>query len=360
MNLKISNIIKNTKIKYYAKEGKNKYEIKLDCSDGENPYGCSDKVLEELKNIKIDDISKYSYDLELKNEIAKYWNINTNNIVLTCGSVEGLYDIGILFRNENPKLLTYVPTFPNFINYCKMLGYEIEKVLLKEEENYKYDAKKLIHKIDSSINLIYIDNPNNPTGQAMRKDDLIKIIDYAEKRNVGVLIDEAYGDYISKEESCIDLIKKYENLIIIRTFSKGLGLAGIRGGYIVSNENVCGYLEKMSHPYNISQISRKLAVRSLKEIDYLEQCKKKIEKNKKKILESLPNSIKMAETNSATSICLLYSEQNIDLCEKMQEYGIKVYSGESFENLDKKSIRLNIPSDEYIEYLINAIKKIEK
>ena len=358
MNLKISNYIKDTKTKYYAKEGKKEYEIKLDCSDGENPYGCSNKILEELKKIKIEDISNYSYDMELKNEIAKYWNIDSNNIILTCGSVEGLYDIGILFRNENPKLLTYVPTFPNFINYCKMLGYKIEKVLLEEKDNYKCNVQKLIKKINSDINLIYIDNPNNPTGQTISKEKLIKIIECAEKRNVGVLIDEAYGDYISKEESCIDLIKKYENLIIIRTFSKGLGLAGIRGGYIISNKKVCGYLEKMSHPYNISQISRKIAVRALRETDYIEECKKKIEKSKRKILKSLPKNIKMAETNNTTSICMLYSDKDIDLCEKMQEYGIKVYSGESFENLGKRSIRLNIPADNQIEYLISVIRNI--
>ena len=133
MNLKISNNIKNSKIKCYAKEIKSENEIKLDCSDGENPYGCSSKILQELKNISIEDISKYSYDIGLKKEIAKYWNTSINNIVLTSGSVEGLYNIGILFRNEKPKLLTCVPTFPNFVNYCKMIGYETETILLEEK-----------------------------------------------------------------------------------------------------------------------------------------------------------------------------------------------------------------------------------
>ena len=88
--------------------------------------------------------------------------------------------------------------------------------------------------IDTSVNLIYIDTPNNPTGQILDKKDAIKLLEYTRNLGIGVIIDEAYGDYLSKEHSCIDLVDKYENLIVIRTFSKGLGLAGIRAGYIIS------------------------------------------------------------------------------------------------------------------------------
>ncbi len=358
MNLKISKYIKNAQIKSYANGEKVKYDIKVDCSDGENPYGCSNEVMKELKNIKLEDISKYSYDNKLKEELAKYWKINLNNIVLASGSVEALYDIGILFKNDSSALLTYVPTFPNFINYCKMIGYKIETVLLEEKENYKYNTKNLIKKINPSINLIYIDNPNNPTGQTIDKNELIKIISHAEKLGIGVIIDEAYGDYISKEESCIDLINIYNNLIIIRTFSKGLGMAGIRAGYIVSSKEICEYLNKMSHPYNISQISRKLAIKGLQDIEFVNMCKDKIKVNKQRIQKSLPKNIKMAQTNETTSICLLYSDEDIDLCEKFKKNGIKVYSGESFENLNKRSVRLNLPNDEKMEILIKSIKNM--
>ena len=81
MNLKISENIENTSIKYYADAQKTKYTIKIDCSDGENPYGCSKNIIKSLNEITTRDISNYSYDNSLKKEIAKYWDIKESNIV---------------------------------------------------------------------------------------------------------------------------------------------------------------------------------------------------------------------------------------------------------------------------------------
>lgn len=359
MDLKISNSVKNTNLRYYANGKQINYEIKVDCSDGENPFGCSKKILEPLKDISYDDISRYSYDNTLKEELAKYWKIEVDNIILCCGSVEGIYSINPLFRTEKAKLLTFVPHFPNYSNHAKMLGYEHKKVYLDKEQNYKYDIAKLIKNIDDTINLIYIDNPNNPTGQSLDKSETISLIKYAEKLGIGVIIDEAYGDYLEKEESCIDLVNKYSNLIVARTFSKGFGLAGLRAGYLISNKKICGYLEKMSHPYNISQITRKLAVNALHDTQFLEVCKKKIEVNKERIKTSLPSKLKMASTNKNTSICLLYTDLDVDLCKKFAEKGIKVYSGMSFDGIGQNSIRMNLPCDDKMDTLINAIKSLE-
>ena len=184
-------------------------------------------------------------------------------------------------------------------------------------------------------------------------------MEYTQKLGIGVIIDEAYGDYLSKDYSCIDLINKYENLIVIRTFSKGLGLAGIRAGYIISNEKICNYLEKMLHPYNISQISRKLAIKALEDKKFLEYCINKTKQNKKRLQDYMPKKLKIASTNENTSICMLYCDEDIDLCQKFAEKGVKVYSGLSFEGLDKNCIRLNIPSDEQMDYLINIMNAIE-
>lgn len=359
MNLKISENIEKTSIKYYADAQETNYKIKIDCSDGENPYGCSKYILKSLSKITTTDISNYSYDNSLKKQIAKYWNIKESNIVLSCGSVEGLYYINQLFKSRNATLLTFIPHFPNFSNHARMLGYKHKRVLLDKKDNYKYDIDKLMVNIDTSVNLIYIDTPNNPTGQILDKKDAIKLLEYTRNLGIGVIIDEAYGDYLSKEHSCIDLVDKYENLIVIRTFSKGLGLAGIRAGYIISNGKICNFLEKMLHPYNISQISRKLAIKALEDTKFLEDCINKTKKNKERLQDCMPKKFKMASTNENTSICMLYCDEDIDLCQKFAEKGVKVYSGLSFEGLNRNCIRLNIPRDEQMDYLINIINAIE-
>ena len=359
MDLKISENIKNTNIKYYADAKKTNYTIKIDCSDGENPYGCSKKVMQALNEINDIEITNYSYDNSLKKEIAKYWNIKENNVLLCCGSVEGLYYINQLFKTNNATLLTFIPHFPNFSNHAKMLGYKHKTIPLDKKNNYKYDVNKFIKNIDESISLIYIDTPNNPTGQILEKNDAIQIIEYAEKLGIGVIIDEAYGDYLKKECSCIDLVNRYENLIVIRTFSKGFGLAGIRAGYIISSEKICGYLEKMLHPYNISQLSRKMAIKALEDKSFIENCINKTIANKKRLKDSLNVKLKMASTHESSSICMLYCDEDIDLCQKLAENGVKVYSGLSFDGLGKNCIRLNLPKEEQMNFLIDIINKIK-
>ncbi len=359
MNLKISEYIENTSTKYYADAKKLKYDIKIDCSDGENPYGCSKKVMQSLAEIKESDITNYSYDNSLKQEIAKYWNIQDSNIVLCSGSVEGLYYINQLFKIPNATLLTFAPHFPNFSNHAKMIGYKYKEVLLDKKNNYKYDINKLIKSINSSVNLIYIDTPNNPTGQVLEKSYAIKLIEYAQQLGIGIIIDEAYGDYLSKNESCIDLVNSYTNLMVIRTFSKGFGLAGIRAGYIISNEKICNYIEKMLHPYNISQLSRKMAIKALKDTKFLNDCINKTKRNKKKLLESLPIGLQMAFTHESTSICMLYCDKDIDLCKKFAQKGVKVYSGTCFDGIDKNCIRLNLPTDKQMDSLISIIRTIK-
>lgn len=359
MELKICNLIKNEELTNYANEEKLDFKVSIDCSEGKNPYGCSENVLPILNQITVNDISEYPHNNTLKEEIAKYWNVKTNNVVLYDGSISGLCAVNLLFRTEHPKLLTFVPHFPDFSNYSKIMGYEHKKIPLIQANNYKYNIEEMIENIDDDVNLIYIDTPNNPTGQVLEKADAIKLIEYAEERGIGVVIDEAYGDYVANEDSCVDLVNKYNNLLVIRTFSKGFGLAGLRAGYVISNEKICSYLEKTSCPYNISLVSRKLALGAIKDTKFIETCREKIEKNKKELSKAIEGKLKMADTYKSTSICLLYSDKDIDLCQKFAEGGIKVYSGTSFETLGRNSIRLNLPSEEEMEELLNLIKNLD-
>jgi len=359
MELKICDLIKNEELNNYANEEKSNFKVSIDCSEGKNPYGCSKDVLPILNQITTNDISEYPHNNTLKEEIAKYWNIKAENVALYDGSIGGLCAVNVLFRTTKPKLLTFVPHFPDFSNYSKILGYEHKKIPLKQENNYKYDIDEMINNIDDDVNLIYIDTPNNPTGQVLEKSDAIRLIEYAEQRGIGVVIDEAYGDYVANEDSCVDLVNKYSNLLVIRTFSKGFGLAGLRAGYVISNEKICSYLEKTSCPYNISMVSRKLALGAIKDVKFIESCREKIERNKKELSKAIEGKLKMADTYKSTSISLLYTDKDVDLCRKFAECGIKVYSGTSFETLGRNSIRLNLPCEEKMGELLDMIKNLD-
>ena len=121
-------------------------------------------------------------------------------------------------------------------------------------ENYKLKIEELLSSINKDISCMCIANPNSPIGDSLELSELIKILDKTNKLNIPVLIDEAYIEYSSKK-SCFSLLKNYENLIISRTFSKGLGCAGLRIGYLIGNTNIMNVVNKLIPCYEVSNIS---------------------------------------------------------------------------------------------------------
>ena len=114
-----------------------------------------------------------------------------------------------------------------------------------------------------------MDNPNNPTGQCIPLEQIEYIVREAAKDNICVLVDEAYGEYMRSENSAITLIKTYDNLIVLRTFSKGFGLAGLRLGYLVARPEIIEEMKKLTSPYDGNTLARRICAQVLKEADFL-------------------------------------------------------------------------------------------
>ena len=135
---------------------------------------------------------------------------------------------------------------------------DVENITINLDSKFQIDTSKVISKFDSNTKIIFITNPNNPTGNTFDEKSIIKII---ESFQGIVFIDEAYVDYSKK--SFLKKIKKYDNLIISQTFSKALGLAGIRLGIGYSNKDIIDYIKKVKPPYNINSLTEKKAINSI-------------------------------------------------------------------------------------------------
>ena len=135
---------------------------------------------------------------------------------------------------------------------------DVENITINLDSKFQIDTSKVISKVDSNTKIIFITNPNNPTGNIFDEKSIIKII---ESFQGIVFIDEAYVDYSKK--SFLKKINKYDNLIISQTFSKALGLAGIRLGIGYSNKGIIDYIKKVKPPYNINSLTEKKAINSI-------------------------------------------------------------------------------------------------
>src|SRR5699024_36405 len=157
---------------------------------------------------------------------------------------------------------------------------EIEEAVIKKvatKENGQIDFSNLLKNITAKTKLIWLCNPNNPTGTFETVSSIEKFIQQVPKETM-VLVDEAYIDFVTEETSAtaMDLTKKYPNIVVMRTFSKAYGLANFRVGYAVFSDQVAGEVQKVRLPYNVSSIAQTAAIAAFKDQDFVNQV---VEKN---------------------------------------------------------------------------------
>ncbi len=206
------------------------------------------------KKIKLSDITAYPDLTETYKNLSKFLKVSKNKIFLTAGSDLAIKSIFETFLSPGNKVLTTNPTYAMYSIYCKI--FRVKNILL----NYKYkesgpylDIEKFILLIKKNRpKLICIPNPDSPSGQVISKKNLERIIKIAEKNRALVLIDEAY--YLFYKSSVINFIDQYKNLILIRSASKAMGIAGLRVGIMISNPDIISQVFMYKPMYEISSI----------------------------------------------------------------------------------------------------------
>ncbi|HHV18532.1 MAG TPA: histidinol-phosphate aminotransferase family protein [Thermoanaerobacterales bacterium] len=368
---KIRPVLHDFKPKSYTKDPWEKlieYNIKkedvIDCSLGVNPYGCSTLAEKATKNVDWNGMSKYpdtSYS-SIKKAIVNFWSdtaeLKEEEIFLGAGSVNVLVKLNRLFIQSGSKVLGYCPQFSEYENLVKIHGGVYDFISLREEENYKFPYKRFLNAIDESYNVIYIDNPNNPTGQVIDISIIDEIAKKAANYGIPVILDEAYGDYMNASNSAISICEKYDNLLIVRSFSKGLGLANIRLGYLIVKGCFKEYYNTVNiPPFAFPDIMSGIIIETLNDSEFILQCRKKIKKNKAELVSICKEKFTIAETGLEVPILTLGCKDKGNLYNYFLKNGIITAPGEEFTNLDENYVRLRIPSD--IKDLLGRVEKMD-
>ncbi len=210
------------------------------------------KFLDYLKKkINTHLVSAYPDLLKLRKIIAKYLGISQDTIYLSAGSDISLKTCVEVFTSPGDKVIILEPTFGMVNVYCEI--YNLKKIKIGYTKNLKLNLKKLLNSISNKISLVILANPNSPTGTIIEKKNMLKILKKCKKHKIPIVIDEAYEGFY--KYSYINYVKKFNNLIITRTFSKSFGLAGLRVGYAVANKNFSSLLNKFRPMYEINSIA---------------------------------------------------------------------------------------------------------
>lgn len=260
---------------YTGKEG-----IFLDAN--ENPLG---SVTPENWNRYPD-----PYQWEIKEKIAPLKGCRVSQIFLGNGSDEPIdLIIRLTCEPKEDNIIILPPTYGMYEVSANVNNVEIQKIPLTID--YQLDTDKIIASINPKTKLIFICSPNNPTGNLINRKAIIKIIQHFQQGIV--IIDEAYNDF-SDEPSFIPEIDKYQNVMVLQTFSKAWGLAALRLGMAFGNDELIKLLNKIKYPYNINGLTQRALLENIDNVSFVKDSIKKLNDNRKNViyeLKKLPNVI---------------------------------------------------------------------
>jgi len=253
--------------------------VKLDANEGSKDL-FKDLVKQLGEEFYLNVYPDDSY-IDLKKAICNYVGCKTSNICVGNGSSE-LLDLCIkTFVDREELILSLDPSFAMYCIYAKI--FDTKYIGATSDDDFVINTDKVIDLIkEKDPKVTIICNPNNPTGSMIKKDDVIRIIKSTD--NI-VIVDEAYMEF--GEESVVDEIENYKNLIVVKTLSKAFSMAGIRTGYLIACEELVNTVEKVRPPYNLNSISAFLATRALEEKDKMIAYVKGIKKEREKVYKSL-------------------------------------------------------------------------
>ena len=334
---------------------KGDYNIKLDAN--ENPYSHPSIIMNQIINTLFESniFTRYpdTSASDLTKKIAQYLDVKPENVVCGVGSDQIIDCLLKVIINQGDKIMMPNPSFSMYRHSTVMNhGIPIE-FDLKMENDYNYNIDEIINmeKINKP-KAIFLCTPNNPTGNILKLDEIIKIIDNVECL---VVIDEAYIEFGG--DSSIGLIDKYENLVILRTFSKAKALAGLRVGYAIACKKLINMIKLGIPPYNLNTLTQKIAEIILDNIDSYQNNINIIKAERARVTKEL-SVISFIEKvyDSEANYLFVKSEYN-DLASKLKEVNILTRDFSSHP-LTKNCIRITVGTKNENDRLIEALKNL--
>lgn len=284
--------------------------IKL--ASNENPLGPSKKAMNALqKTLKNVYLYPDSNSWELKDALSKKFGVTPENVVVGAGSDEIIELLAKTFFSPGDEIVVSKHAFIRYKMAGDLMGCGVKVVPMRD---FKHDLNAMLGAVTPATKAIFIANPNNPTGtynSAGELDDFLEKLDtVCADRLPFVVFDEAYYEYARAQKDYPETLKylnKYPNIVVLRTFSKIFGLAGLRVGYGFASAEIAGYIDRVRPPFNINILAQAAAVACLNDYAHINRSVKLVEQQKKYLcreldklgLEYLPSAANFVLVNFA-------------------------------------------------------------
>lgn len=340
-----------------------KYHLKedniIDFSSNINPLGFPSGIQTLLRR-EGNVIVRYpdSDAAELKQVIAKILGIDAKTVLVGNGSTELIYLIPRVFR-PRCALIT-APTFSEYAKSLLYIGCKLRYSLLKEKEHFRININA-INNLLSKIDIIYLCNPNNPTGNLIPASEIKPLVAEAAKRGILIVVDEAFMDF-ADDESVTGEVKRRKNLIVIKSLTKFYGIPGLRLGYLVANSKIVDTMNKCKEPWTVNILAQKVGIACLKDETFRLKTKRFINREKKYLLTALHKLKGLRPYCSSANYLLIKIVRSglssSKLYEKMAQQGLLIRDCSSFKGLGDTFIRVAVRKRKENNLLVKNLKRL--
>ncbi|WP_278600061.1 histidinol-phosphate transaminase [Clostridium tertium] len=288
----------------------------------------------------------------VKEEIAKHFGVTKDEVFCSHGSDYLIKALTFGLVRGNHEVIMPDIAFPTYEIAAKIKECKYIKVPLKD---YGIDLKATLEKINENTRLIWISNPHNPTGTLLNDEDILSFLEKVPSY-VKVVLDEAYIEFLEKDPlDSLKIYKEFSNVIILRTFSKAYGLVGVRVGYGIARPSIIDEFKFVIGPFDLNSYAQSLAVRVIKEKEYVEQVRIK-NKEALHMYEATFKELNIEYIKSyASFIMFKLGEKATELVDFLQRNGIIVKDGKIIGM--NGFVRISMGTEEQNRIVIDNIKK---
>ncbi|MEK6527864.1 MAG: threonine-phosphate decarboxylase CobD [Nitrospirota bacterium] len=335
----------------------------IDFSVNTNPLGMAKKI----KNSIVQNVDKINYypDPEskyLKNSLAKFHRLSSHNFLIGNGSIELIHLIPRAL--EAKVVLIPIPTFSEYEFAVKSNNAKCLFVKSTEKNNFKIDISRLMQHIPKA-DLVFLCNPNNPTGFALERQEILLLLKACKKYNVTLVIDEAFMDFVAPENRITMVVEsaKSKHLLVLRSLTKFFVVPGIRIGYVIGHKDTINKLSQHTYPWNVNAMAQAIAEEAIDDKQYIARTQNIIPKERAYLYENLNKirGVRVYPSDANFLFCKLKGAEiknAAELSRKLIRQGILIRRCHNFRGLNDRFFRIAVKNREANIKLISALRTV--
>jgi threonine-phosphate decarboxylase len=346
-----------------------KYNIPLnqiiDFSVSTNPLGAPKTALEIMEK-NLDCVEHYPDPNPewLLEDIAKSLGLSAENIVIGNGSTELIYLFCEILLDNQTEAIIPVPFFSEYKAAIKRYNSKMMFLQCTPEQGFHPDLEELEKLITKKTRIIFLCNPNSPTGVLYKKEDLLKIVKFAAERDVLVFVDEDYIEFVENEKqyTMAEYVNEYNNLFVLRSLTKFFGLAGIRIGFGIASPDLIDVLKNTKMAWSVNSLAMFATQAAIKDTQYINESRNLISQSRNELIElfsSIPwLKVYPSETNFLLIEIIRPNLTSTKIKEELAKQGLLIRDCKDFDGLDDKFFRVAVRKPKENKKLIDQIKSL--